>query len=116
MIKEKHMDAIREARGKLRELNPIFEKIWSDLQDELVLLPEQHWWGPIEDDLNEVITAIEDVEQQIANALEKIEEVTGEEEEPTKPRYRPLPPKPPTKDEVFTERRRLAEIARKRQS
>jgi hypothetical protein len=113
MIDEKHMNAIRDGRAKLRELKLVFDKIWCTTQEDILLLSERHWWTEIEDDMSETVIALEDIEQSIIDALEKIAEITGEDETQPEPRYAPLPVKLPTKEQVFAQRRTQAAAIRR---
>ena len=80
MIDEARMQAIRDARDKLRELMAVFNDIDRQLDEDVCLLDERLWWGEIEDDIHTVSTAMESVYQHINSTLGDIAEVTGEDE------------------------------------
>lgn len=77
-----------------------------------MILPERHWWGPVEDDISEVMGSVEEASEDINNACDKLTQITGEEIslEQSVP---PLPTTLPTKEEVFAKRRQRAVEVRK---
>ena len=111
MIDDKHMNAIREAREKLRELKSIFEKIARAIDDDVILLVERLWWTGIEDDMHVVGIALDAVDQSLDEALGSIADVSGEVElKLAKPK--PLPLRLPTREEAFATRRDKAAVLR----
>jgi hypothetical protein len=112
MIDDKHMAAIRAAREKLRALTAVFDAIGQAIDEDVVLLPERLWWTEIEDDHHTVCCALDNVAEQIDEALSSIAEITGEDEPELKLFMLPLPNKRPSKDEVFAARRDRAAAIR----
>ena len=88
-------------------------KIAREIDDDVMLLPERHWWGPIEDDISGASAALDEVDGNLYESLAKIAEVTGEDEPEIDLRYAPLPKTLPTKEEVFVWRRQRAIEIRK---
>jgi hypothetical protein len=112
MIDDKRMNEIRAARGKLRELQSVFEGIALSIDDDVTLLPERLWWTEIEDDMHAVSNALDAVDQSFDEALSSIAEITGEDEPELANFMPPLPFKLPSKEEVFVARRNKAAVLR----
>jgi hypothetical protein len=114
MIEEKRMAALREATKHLREINKFLDDLYQELNDDIMILPERHWWGPVENDISEVMGSIEEASVDINNATDKLTQITGEEVSLVG-HAPPLPKTLPTKEEVFAKRRlRAVEVRKQR--
>jgi hypothetical protein len=105
MIDDKHMAAIRAVREKLRGLQSVLDEITHAIDEDVTLLPERLWWTEIEDDHHTVCCALDNVAEQIDEALSSIAEITGEDEPELANFMPPLPLKLPSKEQVFAARR-----------
>jgi hypothetical protein len=111
-IEEKRMASLREATDKLREMSKFLDNLYRELDDDIMILPERHWWGPVEDDISEVMGSVEEASEDINNACDKLTQITGEEIS-LEQNVPPLPATLPTKEEVFANRRQRAVEVRK---
>jgi hypothetical protein len=87
----------------------IYTGSWTTI---IMILPERHWWGPVEDDISEVMGSVEEASEDINNACDKLTQITGEEIS-LEQNVPPLPATLPTKEEVFANRRQRAVEVRK---
>jgi peptidoglycan hydrolase CwlO-like protein len=114
MIEEKRMASLREATNKLREINKFLDDLYQELDDDIMILPERQWWGPIENDISSVMGCIEEACEDIDNSTDKLTQITGEEVS-LEQDVPPLPATLPTQKEVFARRRqRAAEVRKQR--
>jgi hypothetical protein len=112
MIEEKRMASLREATSKLREITKFLDDLYRSLDDDIMILPERQWRGPVEDDISNVMSCIEEAGEDIDNASQKLTEITGEEIS-LAGHAPPLPKTLPTKEEVLERRRQRATEVRK---